>query len=109
MCGPRRELDGDPDAMRRFGGLVDALRAPGVSGPGPAPGPCAGGMRGCAVFTAADFASTAALTGFLAETDEAISALGAAAALSALDYLATDLSGALGLLGATRGDATPEV
>ncbi|GGS29959.1 MULTISPECIES: hypothetical protein [Actinokineospora] len=103
MCGQRRELDGDPEAMLRFAARVGQGSAP--VDVDPVIPPCPGGMRGCAVFAAADMLSTAALAEFVAETEHAVAALRAASFLAAQDYLASDLAGALDLLGATRPEA----
>ncbi|SFB35860.1 hypothetical protein SAMN05216266_10916 [Amycolatopsis marina] len=107
MCGPRRELDGDPEAMRRFASQVLAIRLPEASADA-GDHPCPGGMRGCANFVAVESVATTALARFLAETDEALDALKAAAALSAMDYLETDRSGTADILDALHGAGEQE-
>ncbi len=104
---PMDHLDGDPDAMLRFAQRLDAGPAPEPAAFGPAPVPCEGGARGCARFTAADLAATAALDRFLVETQDAVTALRSAAYHSARDYLAGDEAGALTLLAAVLGVEGP--
>ncbi|WP_020674011.1 hypothetical protein [Amycolatopsis nigrescens] len=103
MSAPRRELRGDPEAMRHF---AEQVTGPSVSESvvvPPSTQPCQGGMHACAVFTAADLASTMALARFLSETGADIAALKSTAAVAAADYLATDLAGAQAVAGPALG------
>ncbi|MFC4003781.1 hypothetical protein ACFS2C_10420 [Prauserella oleivorans] len=90
MCDTHHDLHGDPEAMRRFAERTAALSLPGVTS---GPSVCAGGLPGCATFTAADLASTTTLASVLAETGEALATLRQAALVAAEDYLATDRAG----------------
>ncbi|MFF5987015.1 hypothetical protein [Prauserella flavalba] len=96
MCETRRELHGDPEAMRRF---AERLHAPEVDVEPAGVPACQGGTPACAAFTTADALSTVALADFLRDTAEAIATLKAAAATAAEDYEATDLAGAQAVLG----------
>ncbi|GAB3586210.1 hypothetical protein GCM10027445_64700 [Amycolatopsis endophytica] len=90
MC--RREMHGDPEAMRSFAARLAGLD---TEVDPPEPTPCLEGMEACGTFAAADAVATLALAQFLAETGEAVAALRSAANEAAEDYEATDRAGAL--------------
>jgi hypothetical protein len=89
----RKEMQGDPEAMRRFAERLVGISETVVEPPGKPS--CEGGMQACGTFAAADAVATLALTRFLSETGESLAALKEAAAVAAEDYQATDLAGAL--------------